>query len=246
MNDQVALITGGTRGIGRRIVEKFAGRQVKIAFIYQQSSDLADNLVSDLLNRNIEVEAIQADISDYEQAKMAVTKVLDRWERLDILVNNAGVIRDKTLLMMGREEWDTVLRTNLDGLFNLTRNVIFYMLKSKSGRIVNLSSISGIVGTAGQANYSAAKAGIIGFTRALAKETAAYGVTVNAVAPGGVSTDMLASMSEKARTALLQSIPAGRFCEPEEAARVVDWLAFDSPLYLTGNVIVLDGGAGIG
>lgn len=245
MNDKVALISGGTRGIGRQIVEKFAGRKVKIAFTYRQSSDLADNLVSELQNRNIEVEAIQTDISNYEQAKMAVAKVIERWERLDVLVNNAGVIRDKTLLMMGREDWDTVLRTNLDGVFNLTQNVIFYMLKNKSGRIVNLSSISGIVGTAGQTNYSASKAGIIGFSKALAKETAAAGITVNVVAPGGVKTEMLEGMTEEAGAALLKSVPAGRFCEPDEVARVVEWLAFDSPLYLTGNVIVLDGGAGI-
>jgi len=245
MNEKVALITGGTRGIGRQVVEKLTGRGAKIAFTYQQSSDLANNLASELQGRNIEIKAIQVDIGDYEQAKQAVDQVIDSWGRIDILVNNAGIIRDRTLLMMSYEEWQAVIQTNLGGVFNVTKNAIFHMLKSKTGRVINLSSISGINGSAGQTNYSASKAGIIGFSRALAKEVAPYGLTVNVVAPGGVNTDMLASMSEKARTAMLQSIPAGRFCEPEEVAGVVEWLAFDSPLYLTGNVIVLDGGAGI-
>lgn len=245
MSEKVALITGGTRGIGRQVVEKLTQRGVKIAFTYRQSSDLADNLVSELRGRNIEIEAIQADIGDYVQAKQAVDQVIDCWGRIDILVNNAGITRDRTLLMMSYEEWQAVIQTNLGGVFNVTKNTIFHMLKNKTGRVINLSSTHGLTGAAGQTNYSASKAGIIGFSRALAKEVIAAGITVNVVAPGGVNTEMLDSMNEKARNGILQTIPAGRFCEPEEVAQVVEWLAFDSPLYLTGNVIVLDGGAGI-
>lgn len=246
MNDKVALITGGTRGIGRQVIEKLTGRGVKIAFIYRQNSDLAANLVSELRDKNIEAKAIQADIGNYEQAKQAVDQVIDTWGRIDILINNAGITRDRTLLMMSFDEWQSVIQTNLGGVFNVTKSVIFHMLKNKSGRVINLSSTHGLTGAVGQTNYSASKAGIIGFSRSLAKEVIAAGITVNVVAPGGVNTEMLDSMNEKARNEILQSIPALRFCEPEEVAQVVEWLAFDSPLYLTGNVIVLDGGAGLG
>jgi 3-oxoacyl-[acyl-carrier protein] reductase len=246
MKDTVVLITGGAKGIGRHIVNKMADRNVKIAITYHHSSELAQQLVKELSSRGIEIIAIKADVADHVQAGNAVNQVIEMWGTIDVLVNNAGIIRDKTLLMMASEEWQEVIQTNLSGVFNITQSCIFNMLKNKRGRVINLSSISGIVGTAGQTNYSASKAGIIGFSKALAKEVIAAGITVNVVAPGGVNTEMLASMSEKARTAMLQSIPAGRFCEPEEVAQVVEWLAFDSPLYLTGNVIVLDGGAGIG
>lgn len=245
MNETVALITGGTRGIGREIVRKLAGRSGKIAFIYHRSVEPARELAREISDQGVEVQAIKADVADYQQAKDAVGQVVERWGAIDFLVNNAGIIRDKTLLMMAPDEWEAVIQTNLSGVFNITQCCIFEMLKNKKGRVINLSSISGIVGTPGQTNYSASKAGIIGFSKALAKETATAGITVNVVAPGGVRTEMLESMTEKARAALLQSVPAGRFCEPEEVAQVVDWLAFDSPLYLTGNVIVLDGGAGI-
>lgn len=245
MTDNVALITGGTRGIGRQIVEKLASRGVRIAFTYRESSDLADSLVAEMRGRNIDIQAIQCDISDFDQARQAVDQVIDHWGRIDILVNNAGITRDRTLLMMSYEEWQAVIQTNLGGIFNVTKNVIFQMLKAKTGRVINLSSIHGLTGAAGQTNYSASKAGIIGFSKSLAKEVIVAGITVNVVAPGGVRTEMLETMNEKARHGILQAIPAGRFCEPEEVAQVVEWLAFDSPLYLTGNVIVLDGGAGI-
>jgi 3-oxoacyl-[acyl-carrier protein] reductase len=246
MKDTVVLITGGAKGIGRQIIYKLAGRGVKIAFTYYQSTELANELVNEISGRGIEILAIKADVGDCEQAGNVIGQVIDRWGTIDVLVNNAGIIRDKTLLMMAPEEWQQVIQTNLSGVFNMTQSCIFHMLKNKKGRIINLSSISGIMGTAGQTNYSASKAGIIGFSKALAKEVITAGITVNVVAPGGVNTEMLENMSEKARSALLQSVPAGRFCEPEEVAQVVEWLAFDSPHYLTGNVIVLDGGAGIG
>ena len=246
MDEKVALVTGGTRGIGRQIIEKFSGRGVKIAFVYRQKSDAAANLVAELKGENIEAVAIRADIGDYERAKQAVEQVIDTWGRIDILINNAGITNDRTLLMMSYEEWQSVLQTNLGGVFNVTKSVIFHMLKKKAGRIINLSSTHGITGAAGQTNYSASKAGIIGFSKSLAKEVIAAGITVNVVAPGGVDTEMLEGMNEKARNEILQSIPARRFCEPKEVAQVVEWLAFDSPLYLTGNVIALDGGAGIG
>jgi 3-oxoacyl-[acyl-carrier protein] reductase len=245
MKDTVLLITGGTGGIGREIIRKLAGRGARIAFTYHQSSALAQELVSELLAKRVEVKAFQADLADFDQARGVVDQVAEMWGTVDVLVNNAGIIRDRTLLMMSYEEWQAVIQTNLGGVFNVTKNAIFHMLKNKAGRVINLSSISGINGSAGQTNYSASKAGIIGFSRALAKEVIAAGITVNVVAPGGVKTEMLEGMNEKARNGILQAIPAGRFCEAEEVAGVVEWLAFDSPPYLTGNVIVLDGGAGI-
>lgn len=246
MEGKTALVTGGSRGIGRAVVLELARKGARVGFTYLNGEKEAFELRDLVQSEGGEAVPFRADVGAPDDVKKMFDSFLQRFARVDILVNNAGKTRDKTLLVMSPDEWNDVINTNLNGMYYVTKNCIFYMLKQKSGRIVNLSSISGIEGLAGQANYSASKAGIIGFTRALAKEVAAYGVTVNAVAPGGVNTAMIEAMPEKARESLLASVPARRFCEPEEVANVVAYLASESPLYLTGNVIVLDGGAGIG
>ena len=246
MEGKTALVTGGSRGIGRAVVLELARKGARVGFTYLNGEKEAFELRDLVQSEGGEAVPFRADVGAPDDVKKMFDSFLQRFGRVDILVNNAGKTRDKTLLVMSPDEWNDVINTNLNGMYYVTKNCIFYMLKQKSGRIVNLSSISGIEGLAGQANYSASKAGIIGFTRALAKEVAAYGVTVNAVAPGGVNTAMIEAMPEKARESLLASVPARRFCEPEEVANVVAYLASESPLYLTGNVVVLDGGAGIG
>lgn len=246
MDGKVALVTGGSRGIGSSIVTELAKRGAKVAFTYLNGEKEACGLKAGIEAGGGTALPVRSDVGCFEDAKKMVGEVIQAFGKIDVLVNNAGRTKDKTLLVMAPEEWNDVINTNLNGVFNVTKNCIFYMLKNKSGRIINLSSISGIEGLPGQANYSASKAGIIGFTRALAKEVAAYGITANVVAPGGVRTAMIEEISEKARSAILAGVPAGRFCEPEEVANVVAYLASESPAYLTGSVIVLDGGAGIG
>lgn len=246
MTGKTVLVTGGSGGIGRQIVKSLAEQGMKVAFTYRNGEKQAEEMTQELELQGLTVKAFKADLRSFEESKDLVRTVAGMWGSIGVLVNNAGIIRDRTLLMMPPEDWSDVVDTNLTGVFNVTKNAIFYMLKEKSGRIINISSTSGISGAAGQANYSASKAGIIGFSRAIAKEVAAYGIAVNVVAPSGVTTDMLDGISQKAKDAMLLSIPAGRFCRPEEVAGVVCYLALGSPLFLTGSVIVMDGGAGLG
>jgi len=246
MKYKIALVTGGSGGIGRCIVSDLARSGVRVAFTYLNNESKALELKEQLMSEGFETLPFKVDTGSFSEAKKLVESIIGLWGRIDILVNNAGITRDKSLIMMTPEDWKEVLDTNLTGIYNVTRNCIFHMLKKKSGRIVNISSVSGIEGLPGQCNYSASKAGIIGFTRALAKETAAYGISVNAVAPGGVKTEMIDKMQDGAREALLANVPMRRFCQPEEVSNVVLYLASNSPAYLTGSVIVLDGGAGIG
>lgn len=246
MEGKIALVTGGSRGIGKAIVLDFVERGAKVAFTYLSGEKEAFELKEQIAAKGGEAVPFRVDVANFDETKKLVADVIQMFGRIDVLVNNAGKTKDKTLLVMSPEDWNDVINTNLNGIYNVTKNCIFYMLKNKSGKIINLSSISGLEGLPGQSNYSASKAGIIGFTRAVAKEVALYGITVNAVAPGGVNTAMIEAMTEKARESLLSTVPAHRFCEPEEVANVVTYLASESPSYLTGNVIVLDGGAGIG
>lgn len=242
--DKVALVTGGSRGIGKAILLEFAKQGAKVAFTYLNNEDLAKSLEQQIIEAGGMAAAFKVDTSNFEDCRAMVKAVDQKFGNIDILVNNAGITKDAPLLKMSPDDWNGVIQTNLNGIYNITRNCIFNMLKNKSGRIINLSSISGIHGLPGQTNYSASKAGIIGFTHSLAKEVAKYGITVNVVAPGGVNTDMLTALSEKAKQELLSFVPIGRFCEPEEVTNVVLYLASESPLYLTGSTIILDGGAG--
>lgn len=235
------VISGGSSGIGKSLVETFAGAGWKVHFTFHSNETVARGMERQL---NGMAKAHSLDVVDSEACKRFCKDVLQEEGSIDVLVNNAGITKDKPLFVMQDSEWTDVLNTNLSGVFYLTRCFVLDMLKKKKGRVINLSSISGIHGLPGQANYSASKAGIIGFTKALAKEVGPYGVTANVVAPGGVETPMIEKMPAAAREALLQTVPLRRFCRPEEVAKVVLFLAKDAPDYLNGSVIVLDGGAG--
>jgi 3-oxoacyl-[acyl-carrier protein] reductase len=213
-----------------------------IAFSYLHSSQEAEALAKEIQAKGVKCLALQADIKDFAQAKELVEKVKGHFGRLDILVNNAGITRDKALMMMSKEEWQEVIDTNLSGTFNLTRNAIVTFLKQKSGNIVNITSVSGVAGMSRQTNYASSKAGIIGFSKSLAKEVAAYGIRVNAVAPGFIETDMLSALKEEYREQLLEQIPLSRIGKVEDVAAVVKFLLSDAASFITGQTIVVDGG----
>jgi len=245
LTDRVAIVTGGTRGIGRSIVLALCGEGADCAFTYTTNTSLADSLAKEIRDIGRRALPLQLDVRDFDGAKALVGKVKEEFGRLDILVNNAGITRDKSLMMMSREEWASVIDTDLTGVFNTTHACIVTFLKQKSGNVVNISSVSGIHPLPGQVNYAAAKAGVIGFTRSLAKEVAPYHVRVNAVAPGFIETDMTAEFQEKYRKRLYGLIPLGRFGTPDEVARAVLFLVGEESGYITGEVIQIDGGLGI-
>jgi 3-oxoacyl-[acyl-carrier protein] reductase len=239
-HNRVAIVTGGSRGIGRAIVEALAREGARVAFTYAQNKALADELAN-----GDTVIGFQMDVSNFNQAKEFVKQVKDKWGAVDILVNNAGITRDKLAALMGEKDWDDVLNTNLKGVFNVTKPVIGLMIRQKRGAILNITSISGIIGMPGQLNYSSSKAGVIGFTKALAKELAKANVTVNALAPGFVETDMTAVLNEEYKTRALEQIPLGRFAKPAEMAEVALFLVSSRASYITGQVIQVDGGLAI-
>ena len=245
LSDKVAIVTGGTRGIGRSIVLAICNEGADCAFTYTRDHTLADSLVKEVQNIGRRALSVQLNVRDFEGTKMLIERVKEDLGRLDILVNNAGITRDKSLMMMNKDDWSDVIDTDLTGVFNTTRACIITFLKQKSGNIVNISSASGIHPLPGQVNYAAAKAGVIGFTKSLAKEVAPYNVRVNAVAPGFIETDMTANFSEKYREKLNKMIPAGRFGAPDEVSRVAVFLLSDESQYITGQVIQIDGGLGI-
>lgn len=234
------VISGGSSGIGKSLVETFAEAGWRVHFTFHSNESASREI-----ERRFEgkAKAHRLDVTDREACDSFCKDVLAEEKGIDVLINNAGITKDKPLFSMQDSDWSDVLQTNLTGVFHLTRRFALDMLKKKKGRIINISSISGIHGLPGQTNYSASKAGIIGFTKALAKEAGPYGVTANVVAPGGVTTPMVEKLEPQVKTALLQNVPLGRFCEPEEVARVVFFLAEGAPDYLNGSVIVLDGGA---
>ncbi len=242
LNDRVALITGGTRGIGRAIVETFAHAGARVAFTYRSAHQAAKELTETLTEKGHDVMGFQADVADFQAAQDVVQRVLDAWGHIDILVNNAGITRDNLLLRLTEEDWDAVLNTNLKGVFNFCKAVYRPMMKQRSGKIINMSSVVGITGNAGQTNYAASKAGIIGFSKSLAKELGSRGITVNVIAPGYVETEMTAALPEKAREALTQAIPLRRTARPEEIAQAALFLASSLADYITGHVLQVDGG----
>lgn len=243
LKDKVAIVTGGSRGIGKAIVLELIRNGSKVVFTYLKSDEAARNLVNEIKKAGGDAETVKSNASDFEEAKKVVEFAVSKYGKLDILVNNAGVIKDKALMMMDPSEWHEVIDTNLTGYFNMAKACIVTMLKQKSGNIVNISSVAGVVGIARQTNYSSAKAGIIGLTKSLAKEVAAYGIRVNAVAPGYIETDMTKDLKQKEE--LVKMIPEGRFGNPGEVAAAVSFLASDRSDYITGQVIKVDGGLAI-
>lgn len=235
--DSRILVTGGTRGIGRAIVEAFARREAQVAFTYRSSSTAAE-----ALREEIGGLAFQCDAADFQAAERTVQEIVGTWGGLDILVNNAGITRDNLVMRMSEDDWDDVLRTNLKSVFNYSRAVYRIMMRQRYGRIINISSVIGGTGNAGQANYAASKAGIVGLSKSLAKELAARGVTVNVVAPGYVETDMTEAINEKVKEKLINTIPVRRTASPEEIAAPVLFLASRSASYITGQVLDVNGG----
>jgi len=241
LTGKTAIITGGGRGIGREIALKLAENGANIV-IFDLDEDGLNQTRSILEKSNRKLLTIKGDVSKLEDAEKTVKETIKEFGKIDILINNAGITRDNLLMRMPEKDWDTVINVNLKGVFNFSKSVIRYMLKQKSGKIVNISSIAGIMGNAGQANYSASKAGIIGFTKSMAKEVASRGICVNAIAPGYIETEMTASLPDEVKKAFLEVIPFKRFGKPSDVAKLVNFLVSEDSDYITGQVIKVDGG----
>lgn len=239
---KTALVTGGSRGIGRAIALAMARDGADVVINYLQNEQKANEVCQQILALGRKAVAIKADISSLEQAEELIGKTLAEFRKIDILVNNAGITRDNLLLRMKPEDWDDVIASNLTGVFNCSKLALKPMLKQKWGRIINITSVVGLVGNAGQSNYAAAKAGLIGFTKSLAKEVASRNILVNAIAPGFIVTDMTGELNDEDKVKLLLNVPLGRFGKPEEIAAVATFLASEKASYITGQTIAVDGG----
>ncbi len=242
LDGKVALITGGARGIGKAIVLALSNAGASIAFTYKTSESAAKKLASELETKGKKALAFQSDASSSDQATQTVEKVVMECGQLDILVNNAGITKDGLLVRMSEEDWDSVLANNLKSVYNFTKAASRQMMRQKSGKIINITSVAGLTGNAGQANYAASKAGIIGFTKSVAKELGSRNILVNAIAPGYVETDMTGSLSEHQKKILTDLIPLKRTAQAHEIAAVVKFLASFEANYITGQVICVDGG----
>ncbi|MBI2193986.1 MAG: 3-oxoacyl-[acyl-carrier-protein] reductase [Planctomycetes bacterium] len=241
LRDQVAIVTGASRGIGRAIAVRLAREGVRIAGLARTRETLEET-ARQVESAGGKMTLYPCDIAETGPVATAIEEIARTWSRVDLLVNNAGITRDNLLLRMKPEDWDLVIQTNLKGAFNTCRAVLRPMLKQKYGRIINITSVVGVVGWPGQTNYAASKAGLIGFTKSLAKEVASRNITVNAVAPGFIVTDMTSNLSEEIRSEALKTIPLQRFGQAEEIAEAVVFLASDSSSYITGQVLQVDGG----
>ena len=242
LDGKCALVTGASRGIGRAVALKLASEDAKVALNFAGNEAAAEAVKQEIEAAGGEAILVKANVADEAAVQEMVQKTTDAFGRIDILVNNAGITRDGLLARMKEEDWDAVLSTNLKGVFLATKAVAKVMMKQRAGRIVNMASVVGITGNAGQANYAAAKAGVIGFTKTIAKELASRGVTANAVAPGFIATDMTAVLSDKAKEAALTGIPLGRMGTPEDVSAAVLFLVSDQASYITGQVLNVDGG----
>lgn len=243
LNGKTALVTGASRGIGRAIALRLAEDGANVAVIYAGSADKAEAVVNEITALGVNAKAYRCNVADSAAVNETVKAVTNDLGKIDILVNNAGITRDGLMLRMKDEDFDAVLDTNLKGVFNMIRACYSGFIRKKSGRIINISSVSGIMGNAGQANYSASKAGVIGLTKSVARELASRGITCNAVAPGFIQTDMTENLGDN--NPLLNSIPLGRMGKPEDIAAAVTFLASDSAAYITGEVLKVDGGLAI-
>ena len=239
---RAAIVTGGSRGIGRAIVKELSARGANVAFSFSKNKEMADELVAEVAASGRRAMAFQADATDAAGAEQMVRTVKSELGSVDYLVNNAGITRDKLIMMMSEEDWDAVLDTNLKGVFNVTKPVISIMVRQRRGSVLNIASISGVVGMAGQSNYSASKAGLIGFTKALAKEVGRRSITVNALALGLIETDMTSILPEEYRKKIIEQIPLNRYGTAPEVARIAAFLLSDDAKYITGQVIQADGG----
>jgi len=242
LEGKVAVVTGASRGIGRAIAERLAAEGARVVVNYRNSADQAAEVVAAIEAQGGEAVACQADVSDWAQAQALMQTATDRWGTIDILVNNAGTTRDKLLMMMKESDWDLVIDTNLKSVFNCCKAVARGMVRQRSGRIINITSVAGLAGNPGQTNYAASKAGIVGFTKSLAKELGARHITVNAVAPGYVPTALTNSLPEALQQAAIDHTPLGRFGKPEEIAAAVAFFAADEAAFITGQVLSVDGG----
>ncbi len=237
------IISGGSKGIGRTICLRFAREGARIIFIHYDPDDLAEKKTLALLDKmNVEARSEKLDVSSFGDVEKFFQTVVRDFQRVDVLVNNAGITRDAFLMRMSEGQWDQVLQVNLKSVFNCTKAIARSMIKERSGRIINISSVVGQIGNIGQSNYAASKAGVMGFTKTVAKELAGRGITVNAVAPGFINTEMTQRLPGKAKAAFLSQIPMGRIGEPDEVAETVYWLASKGATYITGQVIHVSGG----
>jgi len=241
-DSRLAVVSGGSRGIGRAIVRRLAEDGYDISFCYRNDEESANTVVKEVAELGGRVLAVRADVADADAARAWLARTGAELGDIDVVVTSAGITRDNPLALMADSDWQQVIRTNLDGVFNVCRPAVFDMMKRRSGCVITLSSISGVYGNPSQTNYSASKSGIIGFTRALAKEVGKYGIRANTVAPGLIQTDMIDEMAQNKRTKLLSNIPLGRFGRADEIADLVAFLASDRATYITGSVLEIHGG----
>lgn len=242
LENRVAVVTGGSRGIGRAVALELAKRGAAVVVNYNRSPESAEKVVAQIIAEGGRAAAFQADVSAFEQAAALIKFSVDMFSDLHILVNNAGITRDTLIMMMSEEDWDAVMATNLKSTFNCAKVAVKHMMRKRYGRIINMASVAGQMGNAGQTNYSASKAGQIGFTKALAREVASRNITVNAIAPGFVDTEILDSVPPEMMEAAMKFVPLGRKGQPEEIAYAVAFLASDQAAYITGQVLGVDGG----
>lgn len=245
LQGKVALVTGASKGIGRAIALKLADCGAFVIVNYNGSKDRAQEVVEQIKAQGGDGVAYQCNVADYQATEAMIKELIATYQRIDILVNNAGITRDNLIMKMSEEDFDAVMATNLKGAFNTIRHLARQMLKQRSGKIINISSVSGVLGNAGQANYASSKAGVIGLTKSMARELASRGINVNAIAPGFIETEMTQILSDAVKEGAVAQIPFGRFGTPEEIANVAAFLASDQASYITGQVICVDGGMAI-